>query len=57
MMPPTMERRHGNLYPSLFGGLKGPAYPPLTRVDIQACMAHAADLAHEEVLPLAEAQA
>ena len=33
------------------------SYPPLTREDIQACMAHAADLAHEEVLPLAEAQA
>ena len=33
------------------------SYPPLTREDIQACMAYAASLAHEEVLPLAEAQA
>jgi uncharacterized protein (DUF433 family) len=33
------------------------SYPPLTREDIQACMAYAADLAHEEVLPLAGAHA
>ena len=30
------------------------SYPPLTREDIQACIAYAATLAHEEVLPLAE---
>lgn len=33
------------------------SYPPLTREDIQACMAYAAALAHEEVLPLAGATA
>jgi uncharacterized protein (DUF433 family) len=33
------------------------SYPPLTREDIQACMAYAAALAHEEVLPLAGAPA
>ena len=31
------------------------AYAPLTREDIQACVAYAAALAHEEVVPLAEA--
>jgi uncharacterized protein (DUF433 family) len=29
------------------------SYPPLTREDIQACVAYAAALAHEEILPLA----
>jgi len=29
------------------------SYPPLTREDIQACLAYAAALAHEEVLELA----
>ena len=33
------------------------SYPPLTREDIQACVAYAAALAHEEVLPLASAPA
>jgi uncharacterized protein (DUF433 family) len=33
------------------------SYPPLTREDIQACMAYAAALAHEEILPLAGAGA
>jgi uncharacterized protein (DUF433 family) len=33
------------------------SYPPLTREDIQACMAYAAALAHEEILPLAAAPA
>ena len=28
------------------------SYPPLTREDIQACVAYAAALAHEEVFPL-----
>lgn len=28
------------------------SYPPLTREDIQACVEYAAELAHEEVLPL-----
>ena len=32
-------------------------FPYLTREDIQACMAYAAALAHEEVLPLAGAPA
>ena len=27
-------------------------YPPLKREDIQACIGYAAELAHEEVLPL-----
>jgi len=31
------------------------SYPPLTREDIQACVAYAAALAHEEILPLAAA--
>ena len=30
------------------------SYPPLTREDIQACIAYAASLAHEQVVPLAE---
>jgi len=29
------------------------SYPPLTREDIQGCVAYAAALAHEEILPLA----
>lgn len=29
------------------------SYPPLTREDIQACLAYAAVLAHEEIVPLA----
>jgi len=29
------------------------SYPPLTRADIHACVAYAAALAHEEILPLA----
>jgi uncharacterized protein (DUF433 family) len=33
------------------------SYPPLPREDIQACVAYAAALAHEEVLPLADAPA
>ena len=33
------------------------SYPPLTREDILACMAYAAGLAHEEVLPLAGTEA
>ena len=33
------------------------AYPPLAREDIQACVAYAAALAHEEVLPWAAAPA
>ena len=33
------------------------AYPPLAREDIQACVAYAAALAHEQVLPLAGAPA
>jgi uncharacterized protein (DUF433 family) len=33
------------------------SYPPLTREDIQACVAYAAALAHEEMLPLAGAAA
>jgi len=33
------------------------SYPPLTPEDIQACVAYAAALAHEEVLPLASAPA
>ena len=32
------------------------SYPPLSREDIQACLAYAAALAHEEILPLAQAQ-
>ena len=28
------------------------SYPPLAREDIQACIAYAAALAHEEILPL-----
>ena len=32
------------------------SYPPLSREDIQACLAYAAALAHEEILPLAHAQ-
>jgi uncharacterized protein (DUF433 family) len=32
-------------------------YPPLAREDIQACIAYAAALAHEEIIPLAEALA
>jgi len=31
------------------------SYPPLTCEDIQACIAYAAALAHEEILPLADA--
>ena len=31
------------------------SYPPLTKADIQACLAYAAELAHEEVLELAPA--
>lgn len=30
------------------------SYPPLTREDIQACIAYAASLAHEEVVQLTE---
>lgn len=30
------------------------SYPPLTADDIRACIAYAASLAHEEVLPLPE---
>jgi len=30
------------------------SYPPLTRDDIQACLAYAAALTHEEMFPLAE---
>lgn len=30
------------------------SYPPLTREDIQACIAYAASLAHEAVVPLTE---
>ena len=33
------------------------SYPPLSREDIQACVAYAAALAHEEILPLAAAVA
>jgi uncharacterized protein (DUF433 family) len=33
------------------------SYPPLTREDIQACIAYAAVLAHEEIIPLADAVA
>jgi len=29
------------------------SYPPLTADDVRACMAYAAALAHEEVVPLA----
>lgn len=29
------------------------SYPPLTTDDIRACMAYAAALAHEEIVPLA----
>ncbi len=29
------------------------SYPPLTLEDVQACVAYAAALAHEEILPLA----
>lgn len=28
------------------------SYPPLTEADIRACIAYAASLAHEEVVPL-----
>jgi len=31
------------------------SYPPLTREDVQACIAFAAALAHEEIHPLAHA--
>jgi len=31
------------------------SYPPLTREDVQACIAYAAALAHEEIQPLAHA--
>lgn len=31
------------------------SYPPLSREDIQACIAYAAVLAHEEIQPLAHA--
>ena len=31
------------------------SYPPLTVEDVQACLAYASDLAHEEVLELAQA--
>lgn len=30
------------------------SYPPLTLEDIRACLAYAASLAHEEVMPLPE---
>jgi uncharacterized protein (DUF433 family) len=30
------------------------SYPPLTADDVRACMAYAAALAHEELVPLAE---
>ncbi len=30
------------------------SYPPLTREDIQACLAYAASLAHDEVVALEE---
>jgi uncharacterized protein (DUF433 family) len=33
------------------------SYPPLSREDIQACVAYAAALAHEEIFPLAAAVA
>jgi uncharacterized protein (DUF433 family) len=33
------------------------SYPHLTREDVQACVAYAATLAHEEILPLADAAA
>jgi len=33
------------------------SYPPLTPEDIRACVAYAAALAHEEVLPLSGAPA
>jgi len=33
------------------------SYPPLTLEDIRACIAYAASLAHEEVLPLTGAPA
>ena len=29
------------------------SYPPLTAEDVQACMAYAAALAHEELVPMA----
>lgn len=29
------------------------SYPPLTAADVRACMAYAAALAHEEMVPLA----
>ena len=29
------------------------SYPPLTEADVRACIAYAAALAHEEVVPLA----
>jgi uncharacterized protein (DUF433 family) len=33
------------------------SYPHLTREDIQACVAYGAVLAHEEILPFADAAA
>jgi uncharacterized protein (DUF433 family) len=32
------------------------SYPPLSREDVQACIAYAAVLAHEEIMPLANAR-
>ena len=33
------------------------AYPPVTTEDVHACMAYAAELAHEEIVPLEPAAA
>ena len=32
------------------------SYPPLSLADVQACIAYAAALAHEEIIPLANAR-
>ena len=32
------------------------SYPPLSREDVHACIAYAAALAHEEIMPLANAR-